>query len=131
MTDGLVTALPLADSMVLPRIGNARLQPRRRAQAAAPRPSPTRRSSAFDIRAPGPDGARRHAVGRQSAEGAARPRARLRPAVLVAAQPTRGLDIGAAASSTSSFLALRANGCGLIVISEDLEELLSSPTGSP
>ena len=47
------------------------------------------------------------------------------PAVLIAAQPTRGLDIGAARFVHEKFLALRAKGCGLIVISEDLEELLT------
>ena len=47
------------------------------------------------------------------------------PAVLIAAQPTRGLDIGATGFVHEQFLALRAKGCGLVVISEDLEELLT------
>lgn len=41
------------------------------------------------------------------------------------AQPTRGLDIGAAHFIHEKFLALRARGCGILVISEDLEELLT------
>ena len=44
--------------------------------------------------------------------------------MLIAAQPTRGLDVGAALFVHERFLALRASGCGLVVISEDLEELL-------
>src|SRR5205814_7996165 len=47
------------------------------------------------------------------------------PKVLIVAQPTRGLDIGAAGFVHRKFLELRSKGCGLIVISEDLEELLA------
>jgi simple sugar transport system ATP-binding protein len=47
------------------------------------------------------------------------------PEVLIAAQPTRGLDIGAARFVHEKFLALRANRCGILLISEDLEELLT------
>jgi simple sugar transport system ATP-binding protein len=47
------------------------------------------------------------------------------PKVLIAAQPTRGLDIGAARFVHDKFLALRGKGCGILVISEDLEELLA------
>ena len=45
------------------------------------------------------------------------------PLVVIAAQPTRGLDVGATQFVQAKFLELRAAGCGLIVISEDLEEL--------
>jgi simple sugar transport system ATP-binding protein len=47
------------------------------------------------------------------------------PKVVVVAQPTRGLDIGAARFVYDKFLELRGRGCGLLVISEDLEELLT------
>ena len=46
------------------------------------------------------------------------------PRVLIAGQPTRGLDIGAARFVHEKFLDLRSKGCGIVVISEDLEELL-------
>ena len=45
--------------------------------------------------------------------------------MVIAAQPTRGLDIGAAQFVHEQFLALRAKGRGLVIISEDLEELLA------
>ena len=45
------------------------------------------------------------------------------PAVLVAAQPTRGLDVGASATSTSSCAELREAGGGVLLVSEDLDEL--------
>ena len=52
------------------------------------------------------------------------------PKVLIAAQPTRGLDIGATEFIHDKFLALRARGGAVLVISEDLEESSRSPTAS-
>jgi simple sugar transport system ATP-binding protein len=46
-----------------------------------------------------------------------------RPRVLVAAQPTRGLDIGAYQYVHGRLRELRAGGAGVLVISEDLDEL--------
>ncbi len=45
------------------------------------------------------------------------------PRVLVVAQPTWGVDVGAAAQIRAELLALRDAGCALLVISEELDEL--------
>ena len=45
------------------------------------------------------------------------------PKVLVVAQPTWGVDVGAAAQIRSELLALRDAGTALLVVSEELEEL--------
>jgi simple sugar transport system ATP-binding protein len=45
------------------------------------------------------------------------------PRVLVAAQPTRGLDIGAYRYVHAQLKELRDTGAGVLVISEDLDEL--------
>jgi simple sugar transport system ATP-binding protein len=47
------------------------------------------------------------------------------PAVLIAAQPTRGLDIGAAQFVHKQLLDLRAQGVAILLISADLDELLA------
>ncbi|WP_041546826.1 MULTISPECIES: ABC transporter ATP-binding protein [unclassified Nocardioides] len=47
------------------------------------------------------------------------------PRVLVASQPTRGLDIGAYRYVHSQLRALRARGGGVLLVSEDLDELRS------
>jgi simple sugar transport system ATP-binding protein len=47
------------------------------------------------------------------------------PVALVAAYPTRGLDIGATEYLHSKLLEARSQGIGVLLISEDLEELLS------
>jgi ABC-type uncharacterized transport system ATPase subunit len=47
------------------------------------------------------------------------------PGVLVAAQPTWGVDAGAAAAIHQALIDLAANGTAVLVISQDLDELLS------
>ncbi|MBC6714655.1 ABC transporter ATP-binding protein [Aurantimonas sp. DM33-3] len=47
------------------------------------------------------------------------------PKVLVAAQPTRGLDEGAIAAVHGEILAARDAGAGVLLISEDLDEVLA------
>jgi ABC-type uncharacterized transport system ATPase subunit len=46
-----------------------------------------------------------------------------KPTVLIASQPTWGVDVGAAAQIRAGLLALRNSGCAVLVISEELEEL--------
>ena len=123
---GLVTSLPLADSMVLPRIGDA---PFSRRGVLRPRArSGLRRGADHALRhpLPGPDGARRHALGRQSAEGAAGPRTRLRPEGPDRRRSRRAASMSArrASSTSNSWTCARAR-LRLLVISEDLEELLT------
>lgn len=48
-----------------------------------------------------------------------------RPRVLVAAAPTRGLDVGATTAVRAHLLAERDAGAGVLLVSEDLEELLA------
>ncbi|HEY9278487.1 MAG TPA: ABC transporter ATP-binding protein [Eoetvoesiella sp.] len=45
------------------------------------------------------------------------------PKVLLVAQPTWGVDVGAAAQIRAELLALRDAGCALLIISEELDEL--------
>jgi ABC-type uncharacterized transport system ATPase subunit len=45
------------------------------------------------------------------------------PKVLVVAQPTWGVDVGAAAQIRGELLALRDAGCAVLVVSEELDEL--------
>ncbi|MBI5335327.1 MAG: ABC transporter ATP-binding protein [Burkholderiales bacterium] len=46
-----------------------------------------------------------------------------RPKVLIIAQPTWGVDVGAAAQIRGELLALRDAGCAVLVVSEELDEL--------
>jgi ABC-type uncharacterized transport system ATPase subunit len=46
-----------------------------------------------------------------------------RPKVLVVSQPTWGVDVGASAQIRGELLALRDEGCAVLVVSEELDEL--------
>ena len=45
------------------------------------------------------------------------------PRVLVLDQPTWGVDVGAAAAIRNALIALRAQGCAIVVVSEEIDEL--------
>jgi|TARA_B100001964_G_scaffold227972_1_gene278543 simple sugar transport system ATP-binding protein len=47
------------------------------------------------------------------------------PKVLIANQPTRGLDVGVIEYVHSQFLQLRSDGVGLLLFSEDLDEIMT------
>ena len=47
------------------------------------------------------------------------------PAVILASQPTRGLDVGAVAYVHRMLLSARDRGAAILLISEDLEEVLA------
>ncbi|MDP1624311.1 MAG: heme ABC transporter ATP-binding protein, partial [bacterium] len=47
------------------------------------------------------------------------------PRVIIAAQPTRGLDIGATEYVREQLLEQRRNGVAIMLISEDLDEILA------
>lgn len=47
------------------------------------------------------------------------------PRLLIASQPTRGLDVGAAEEIRSRLIEERSHGRGVLLISEDLDEILS------
>ncbi len=46
-----------------------------------------------------------------------------KPKLLIVAQPTWGVDVGAAAQIRAELLALRDAGCALLIVSEELDEL--------
>nr|WP_221401281.1 ABC transporter ATP-binding protein [Paenibacillus phyllosphaerae] len=49
----------------------------------------------------------------------------LRPKVLLAMQPTRGMDVGAADDVHQRLLAERKDGCGILLVSTELEEVFA------
>ena len=77
----------------------------------------------FSVKAPGPDAAARslsggnlqkYVVGREILQG---------PRVMIAAQPTWGVDVGASAQIRQALIDLRDAGVAVLVVSEELDEL--------
>src|SRR6266436_2137958 len=120
---GLLIQSPLADSMALPRIRQAPFSRHGLLDRRAIREFAEAEIEKYAIRAAGP------MVRTGTLSGGNLQKALLArelawdPLVVLAAQPTRGLDVGATQFVHGKFLELRSTGRGLVVISEDLEEL--------
>ncbi|MFH1981857.1 MAG: ABC transporter ATP-binding protein [Pseudomonadota bacterium] len=123
MGTGLITTLPLSSSMVLSRIRERAFSRLGILKPAAIRRFATRQIRDFGITAAGA------AVRTGTLSGGNLQKALLArelawdPLVLLAAQPTRGLDVSAAQFVHRQFLDLRSRGRAVVLISEDLEEL--------
>lgn len=78
----------------------------------------------YDVRCPGPDAAIRLLSGGNIQKVILARVFERDPKVVLAHQPTRGLDIGAATDVHRRLLAARERGVAVVLISEDLDELL-------
>ncbi|GGF56359.1 ABC transporter [Paracoccus acridae] len=79
---------------------------------------------AFDVRTPGPGTAAKALSGGNLQKFVIGREVMQAPRVLVVNQPTWGVDAGAAAAVRQSLLDLAGQGAGVIVISQDLDEIL-------
>lgn len=79
----------------------------------------------FGVRAAGPDAAARSLSGGNLQKFIMGREISAAPRVLIVAQPTWGVDVGAAAQIRAELVALRDQGCALLVVSEELDELLA------
>jgi simple sugar transport system ATP-binding protein len=122
---GMISSMSLAESMALPWIDRAPFSRRGVLDRGAMRRFAASQITNFDIRTSGPD-ARTGALSGGNLQKALLARElAMDPILLVAAQPTRGIDIGASEFVHQQLLDLRARGGGVVLISEDLEELFA------
>ena len=122
---GILAAAPLWHSMLLERIGERPFSRGGLLNFTAMRWWTAEQMRRFDIRAPGPD-ARTGTLSGGNIQKALIARAlAFNPLVLVAAQPTRGLDVAARDFVHQQFLDLRRRERAVLLISEDLEELFA------
>ena len=123
--DGIVLPLPLRDNAVL---GYQQLAPVRRGpwfSRAAAAKAAAEIIAAFDVRGGGPatraatlsgGNQQKFIVGRELLRS---------PRLLLAAHPTRGVDIGAQAAIWSELTAARDRGLATLLVSADLDEILA------
>lgn len=78
----------------------------------------------FDVRTPGPGNAARSLSGGNLQKFVIGREILQDPQILIVNQPTWGVDASAAAAIRQALLDLAANGAGVIVISQDLDELM-------
>ena len=123
--DGVVGALTLWENATLERIGSRRFSRLGVIDRAAARAWTQQVIDGFDVRGGGPDhrtqllsggNMQKLILGRNLIDA---------PRVLIAAQPTRGLDEGAIAAIHARLLEARAAGAAVLLISEDLDEVIN------
>jgi len=120
---GLITTLPLSDSMVLPRISEKKFNRSGFLKQGAIRQFVTRLIEQYGIKADGPDIRTGTLSGGNLQKALLARELAWDPQVLLAAQPTRGLDVSAAQFVHQKFMDLRQRDRALVIISENLEEL--------
>jgi general nucleoside transport system ATP-binding protein len=125
LATGMVSGMALFESMAMPFIDSPPFSRRGLLNRKAMRSFATSEIERFDIRTSGPD-ARTGTLSGGNLQKAllARELAR-KPLILLAAQPTRGIDVGATEFVHRQFLDLRQEGGAVLLISEDLEELFA------
>ena len=79
----------------------------------------------FDVKAAGPGAAAKSLSGGNLQKFIVGREIDANPKLLVVAQPTWGVDVGAAAQIRAELVALAADGCAVLVVSEELDELFS------
>jgi simple sugar transport system ATP-binding protein len=122
---GAVPTMSLADNTLLTRSAGAR--PLMGAMGWLKRSDITalaaRVIERFQVKAGGPGAAARSLSGGNLQKFIVGREIDAAPKLLIVAQPTWGVDVGAAALIRGELLALRDAGCALLVVSEELEEL--------
>jgi general nucleoside transport system ATP-binding protein len=83
----------------------------------------TRLIERFKVKAGGPDAHAKSLSGGNLQKFIVGREIDAKPKVLIVAQPTWGVDVGAAAQIRGELLALRDAGCAVLVVSEELDEL--------
>ncbi len=123
--DGVVGTMSVAENIAIENLRQPEFQRfgfidkgaiRRRAEGAI---------AGFDIRCPGPDAEARLLSGGNVQKLILARVLERQPRVILANQPTRGLDVGAQAEIHRRIIAARDNGAAVLVISEDLDELFT------
>ncbi len=131
---GVVGDLPVWENAVSERLRSAAFSRWPWVRRAAARAHARRIEKAFDVRGAGLRIAGARALGRQHAEADPRPRAagarcaeepRQAARLIVAHQPTWGLDVGAVAYVQQQLIAARDAGAAVLLISDDLDEVLA------
>jgi general nucleoside transport system ATP-binding protein len=77
----------------------------------------------FNVKAGGPDAAARSLSGGNLQKFIVGREIDAKPKLLIVSQPTWGVDVGAAAQIRGEILELRDQGCAVLVVSEELDEL--------
>lgn len=123
-SDGLIYPLSVAENAILERRRNGVFSRWGFLQRGQIRAAAEAMIAEQDVRCPGPDALVAQLSGGNAQKVVLGRILALRPRLIVASQPTRGLDVGAARLVRQRLLDVAADGVAVVLISEDGEELL-------
>lgn len=122
--EGIVGAMTVAENMVIERLDDAQVQSRGLLKRAAIQANADRLAQDYDVRGPGVSAPSRLLSGGNIQKLILARVFERAPKLILANQPTRGLDMGAASEVGRRLMEARERGAGVVLISEDLDEIL-------
>lgn len=123
-TAGVIGDLSLWENVILERCRDTRFARRGLIQRDASRDHTAQLIKEFDVRGGGPDHRARLLSGGNIQKLILGRNLHATPKLLIAAQPSRGLDEGAVAAVHTRLLQARNDGAAVLLISEDLDEVM-------
>jgi len=123
--DGIVGEMNLAENMIIERLNDKDFQSLGFLNRNAIKAMADELIQSFDIRGPGVSAPTKLLSGGNIQKLILARVFERAPKIILANQPTRGLDMGAAAEVERRLLAARADGAGIVLISEDLDEVVN------
>jgi len=122
--DGMVGAMSVAENMVIERLGDSEIQSYGLLKNDAIAANAEKLSKAYDVRGPGIEAKAQLLSGGNIQKLILARVFEQKPRLILANQPVRGLDMGAAEGVRRRLLEARGAGAGVLLISEDLDEIL-------
>ena len=123
--DGVVGAMSVAENLVIERLQDRDVNKNGFLQNRAIKENAETLIEKYDIRGPGIDAKASLLSGGNIQKLILARVFECKPNVILANQPTRGLDLGAANEVARHLLEARGRGAGVLLISEDLDEILA------
>ncbi len=123
--DGVIGAMSVAENLVIERLSDSDVQKRGFLLHKSIRRHAEELCKDYDVRGPGIDADARLLSGGNIQKLILARVFECMPDLILANQPTRGLDLGAAAEVSRRLLEARSRGAGVLLISEDLDEVLA------
>jgi len=123
--DGVVGTMSVAENIAIEEVRSAGSSRFGLINRGAMRARATSAIAAYDIRCPGPEAEARLLSGGNVQKLILARVLEREPRVILANQPTRGLDVGAQTEVHRRIIAARDRGAAVLVISEDLDELFA------
>ena len=123
--DGVVGTMSIAENLVIEQMSDSRFQKYSFLNFVGFREYAKEVIENYDVRCPGPQAATRLLSGGNMQKLILARVLDRDPKLILANQPTRGLDVGAQTEVYKRLLAARGRGAGVILISEDLDELFT------